>query len=301
MKRMPGPTARLARHVALLLSLGISAGPMAAQPKLEITSPKDGEIVFSGKPLIVKVVASPPLAFRAVGLWTGNGLPHAADLTRPPYEFTIRMPPDIASRSYTLSAAGVTFGVGGAFSETISIVVERPDSPLQLEAQPSTLGFDYVGDDGRLRLYGKFSDGSKVDLTYSSKTTYSSDTPAVASVDDQGTVKAVGPGTARITIRNAGKAVVVPATVPPPVSIWPGSLSLHPSQTRQFDARVAIPTGKPVTWSVTWSLNPALGTIDKTGLYTAPSSIDKVRRVTVTATSVDDTTKSASVQVTLLP
>ena len=209
----------MARHTAhrlaaLLMVLGMTAVLLPAQPKLEITSPKDGEIVFSGKPLIVKVVASPPLAFRAVGLWTGNGLPHAADLTRPPYEFTIRMPPDIASRSYTLSAAGVTFGVGGAFSETISIRVERPDSPLQLEAQPSTLTFDYVGDGGQLSVYGKFSDGSKVDLTYSTKTTYSSNAPAVASVDDQGTVAAVGPGTARITIRNAGKAVVVPATVP---------------------------------------------------------------------------------------
>jgi len=203
----------MARLVAPLLILGMTAATLAAQPKLEITSPKDGEIVFSGKPLIVKVLASPPLAFESVGLRVENPLPHTPWLIQPPYQFTIRIAPGIASRRYMLTASGVFLGGGGVDSETIHIKVERPDEPQQLEVRPSILSFDYVGQDGRLSVYGKFSDGSKVDLTYSSKTTYSSNAPAVATVDDDSTVTAVGVGVATIAIENVGKAIVLPVTV----------------------------------------------------------------------------------------
>jgi len=67
---------------------------------------------------------------------------------------------------------------------------------------------------------GVYADGSRVDLRYSSLTTYSSDNPAVASVSGTsgyvpgtGFVTAVGPGRASITITNAGKSVVVPVVV----------------------------------------------------------------------------------------
>jgi hypothetical protein len=45
--------------------------------------------------------------------------------------------------------------------------------------------------------------------------------------------------------------------------------------------------------------NAAVGTLSATGLYTAPSAIPSTNPVTVTATSVADTTKSASAAVTL--
>ena len=81
------------------------------------------------------------------------------------------------------------------------------------------------------------------------------------------------------------------------VSVGPTTASLSASQTQQFTATV---TGDANT-AVTWSLNPNVGSVSSTGLYTAPSSIASSQSITVTATSVADNTKSASATVTLTP
>ena len=77
----------------------------------------------------------------------------------------------------------------------------------------------------------------------------------------------------------------------------PGTASLGQGKTQQFTATVS---GTSNT-GVTWSRNPAVGTISTSGLYTAPSSITSQQTVQVTATSVADPTKSASAIVTLNP
>src|SRR5205807_6079820 len=51
--------------------------------------------------------------------------------------------------------------------------------------------------------------------------------------------------------------------------------------------------------SVGWSLNPGAGSIDTTGLYTAPLSIASSQVVTVTATSLANNTKTGSATVNL--
>ncbi len=81
------------------------------------------------------------------------------------------------------------------------------------------------------------------------------------------------------------------------VSITPSAASLSISQAQQFTAAV---TGTGNT-AVTWSINPNVGAINATGLYTAPAAIAAQQTVTVTATSVVDPGKSASAGVTLTP
>jgi hypothetical protein len=89
------------------------------------------------------------------------------------------------------------------------------------------------------------------------------------------------------------------------VGVAPSGVMLAPSQSQLFIPTV---TGTSNT-SVTWTLNPALGTISSTGLYTAPSSITESRSVIVTAVSDADSTKTAnstiivssSAKVTLAP
>src|SRR5205807_7661335 len=55
--------------------------------------------------------------------------------------------------------------------------------------------------------------------------------------------------------------------------------------------------------AVTWSMSPSLGTLTATGLYTAPSpgTISSSQTITITATSVADSTRSATAKVTLNP
>ena len=88
----------------------------------------------------------------------------------------------------------------------------------------------------------------------------------------------------------------------PPVSVTvtPPSVTIIAGQTQQFTASVANASNTAVAWTI----SPAgTGTIDQTGLYTAPSTgpviLDQV--VTITATSQADSTKSATATVILAP
>jgi len=92
--------------------------------------------------------------------------------------------------------------------------------------------------------------------------------------------------------------ISVPGAPPPSVSVGvsPSSTTLSASQSKLFTATV---TGNANT-GVTWSLTPAIGSLSN-GLYTAPSVISTPQSVTVTATSVADSSKSASATVQLAP
>jgi uncharacterized protein (TIGR03437 family) len=82
------------------------------------------------------------------------------------------------------------------------------------------------------------------------------------------------------------------------VTVNPAAQTLSAGQTLQLAATV---TGGSGDTGVNWSINPNLGTISATGLYTAPASINAQQLVTVTATSVADTSESASTNIMLLP
>lgn len=93
-------------------------------------------------------------------------------------------------------------------------------------------------------------------------------------------------------------------TSPPPpvaVSITPPTASLTVGSTEQFMAAVSNTPNGAVTWSVNSTVggSATLGTISTTGLYTAPDPVPNPPSVTVTATSQEDTTKSASATVSL--
>jgi hypothetical protein len=94
------------------------------------------------------------------------------------------------------------------------------------------------------------------------------------------------------------------AAPPPPVvsvTISPESASPILGTTQQFSATVTGPSNSSVTWSVNnvSGGNTAVGTINSSGLYTAPQDLPNPATVTVTATSQADTSKSAGAQVTI--
>ncbi|MBP7705754.1 MAG: galactose oxidase [Candidatus Aminicenantes bacterium] len=82
------------------------------------------------------------------------------------------------------------------------------------------------------------------------------------------------------------------------VSVIPDAAVVYPFYSRQFRAYVRNSTDNNVTWSV--SGTGRCGTINETGRYTAPPSVPNPARVMVTATSVEDPTKSASAAVELV-
>lgn len=77
------------------------------------------------------------------------------------------------------------------------------------------------------------------------------------------------------------------------VAIQPAGASLWTGGTQAFQATVTGTANQAVTWSV---VEPAGGTINAAGLYTAPATAGSFR---VQATSVADSTKSAQAPVTV--
>jgi uncharacterized protein (TIGR03437 family) len=83
----------------------------------------------------------------------------------------------------------------------------------------------------------------------------------------------------------------------PSVAISPTTVTLGNSQQQQFTATV----NNLANTAVTWSIAPVVGTIDQTGLYTAPGFLSATQRITVTATSVAEPARTASASVNLTP
>jgi Abnormal spindle-like microcephaly-assoc'd, ASPM-SPD-2-Hydin len=79
------------------------------------------------------------------------------------------------------------------------------------------------------------------------------------------------------------------------VSVVPGSVMPSASQSQLFAAEVL----GTLNTSVTWTLDPAVGTISPAGLYTAPRSVTTSQPIIVTATSTADPTKTASSTITM--
>ena len=73
------------------------------------------------------------------------------------------------------------------------------------------------------------------------------------------------------------------------------------TQTLQFTANVTGTQNQSVTWAVNSIAggNPSIGMISSSGLYTAPGRVPIPQKVTVTATSQADPTRSASVFLTI--
>ena len=207
----------------------------------------------------------------------------------------------------TVSALGRLFQTGNSETHSMKVVttagVDVPGSTISVNMAGGTSGaFVYAVLPASITLnanttyYVLTQETSNGDLWYDfSGTTVQ--TTSVAST--AGAVYGTGPYIAISSPNHMFVPVsfLYVSTASTAVAVNPSSASLIASQTQQFTATV---TGNPNT-SVTWSINPNVGSISAAGLYTAPSSIASAQSVTVTATSAADNTKSASATVNLAP
>ena len=138
-----------------------------------------------------------------------------------------------------------------------------------------------------------YSNGSVQDGT--SLVTWASSNTSVATIVAGGLATGVGAGTTSITATAAGIADASPTltvNAPVSVSVSPQTTATGTGQTVSFTANVT--NGKS---GVTWTASA--GTVDVNGNFVAPVGPQSMT-VTVTATSKDDTTKSASATVNVV-
>jgi hypothetical protein len=279
---------------ALLFLAALCAPHLWAQSTLQITSPAAGTVVNPGQVLTVSVSISG--TFQQIAIIGEGPIGLSQVLSSAPYQFSLQIPTSLPARSYQLTAAGMISQGQVVYSDPVSITVEPASAPTLVNVQTPSLDFGVVGDQIPLRVVGTMSDGSTMDLTRSASTTYSSDTPSVATVSSSGVVTAVSPGKCRIIVNGAWDVSV---TVEQPISVAPRSSVLHPSQSQQMVATVHNAANNT---AVAWALRSGdPGTINSAGLYSAPSSISSQTSAQVTATSVEDSTKSASSILSLYP
>ncbi len=146
-----------------------------------------------------------------VGLGIENPIGYSEVLFAAPYQFSVQIPSRVSLRRYTVVAGLVGKGKEGSVA-AISIDVERPDGPTKLEVEPSLL-VPAAGAMGYLSAYATYSDGTRVEVTQSTLTRWSSDSPDVAAVTEAGQVSAIRPGSAKIFVQNGGQTAIVPVAV----------------------------------------------------------------------------------------
>lgn len=114
-------------------------------------------------------------------------------------------------------------------------------------------------------------------------------------------------GTQIVTVHNpppgpsvsAGLQIIVAGNAA--VTVAPPTVSLPCGSQQTFVATVTGALNTSVTWTVNGVAggNPTTGTISAAGVYTAPLTLPTPNTVTVTATSVEDPTKSGNATITL--
>jgi protein gp37 len=110
--------------------------------------------------------------------------------------------------------------------------------------------------------------------------------------DANGTTSA----SAQVTIAASGAPAVTISTTPSGVTV------VYTSTTQTFSATVTGETNTAVNWEVNGvaSGNATFGTIDATGLYSAPAAVSSPSLVVITAVSQADSTVSGSYPITMV-
>jgi hypothetical protein len=195
------------RAMSIILALG--ALPCFAQSNLlQIVSPRSGTVVHPGETVVIAVIAAPSVSNVAIE----SPLGFSQRTNGQGLQFLLTIPSNTTIGAYDVSAMGTADGSLAA-SPPISLQVDIPKSRFNMQTEPSVLRFDAPGETMPLHVIGIFANGSKMDMTHSTQMSYSSQNPQIATVDDQGIVTAVAPGSTRIVVNNGTYSYMVSTRV----------------------------------------------------------------------------------------
>ena len=239
--------------------------------------------------------AAPSILTGATSQLTANGLDQNGTAMNPQPAFTwTSASPAVATVSATGLVTGVSAGtavitaasggVSGNTTVTITAIVPVLTTINVTPAAPSMA----IGTTAQLAANGLDQSGAA--MNPQPAFTWTSVSPAVATVSATGLVTGVSIGTAVITAVSGSVSgnVTVTITAAPPVltsvNLTPAPVSVIVGGTIQFNATTLDQNGAAMTPapSLTWtSANPLIGTINASGLFTAVG----IGTTTVSATS----------------
>jgi hypothetical protein len=201
--------------ILILAVAWMAASARAQQTLVHFVSPAAGTAVEPGQTVTIAVTADQSV--QKLALLGQHPLP-VSQVVAPglgvasPFQFQVKIPTNIRPGPYHVTAIGTLAG-GETVTDALLLYVEKAEEPARIWAKPATILFSHVGERIPVRVLGAFADGSQETLTKSSKTTYTSADPNVASVSADGLVTAVGPGKTSIQVRTTTRECSIPATV----------------------------------------------------------------------------------------
>jgi hypothetical protein len=223
---------------------------------------------------------------------------------RAPYTFASPdVPPGLVLNSKTGSITG-TPTTAGNFTVMVRVEDSTGDlgfgkftftvdksSAVSVSISPATAT---VGSGGTQQFGATVSNTSNTAVTWkASAGTVSSSGLFTAPTVKSNTTVVVTATSVADTTKSASANVTVTASQGVSIAISPTTLSLKPGATYQFTATVTNTSNTAVTWAA------SAGSVSSSGLFTAPT-VKSNTTVTLTATSVADTTKSASATISVV-
>lgn len=106
-----------------------------------------------------------------------------------------------------------------------------------------------------------------------------------------------------VSAADSGETATAMVNVALPIVVSPTTVSVEATMTQQFTATVSFSSNKAVNWQVNGvgGGSSTVGTINSSGLYTAPNVPPTPNPVIVTAVSQADSSRAASATVTVTP
>ena len=177
----------------------------------------------------------------------------------------------------------VADGKGGQAMASADATVVAPAVTLTgISLSPEFLRFSVVGADRPLSVIGQMSDGSSVDLTATTDTTYESTNAFVAAVTAVGVAHSVGNGSATIAARHGQFTDTVAVTVEAGIALETLDLTAPATVLRSIGASVAVTLRGQFSDGETRDLTTAEGTVYDSG-DPHVASVDASGRVTAVA------------------
>jgi hypothetical protein len=212
---------------------------------ISIVSPLDGTVVQPGEILHIDVSVPSDKPVRLMTIISPLGWSNEIRES-PPWSFTLTIPKDdgVSGGASLLGKHPVyaDLALVGQRETGASIIVdvERPDMPIKLWTQNSSILPETFGEKERIIVSGVFSDGTDLDLNESCCLSFTSSDENVAAVDSDGMVTAVGPGHAFITAmyRHGDQHVQLPI----PVNFSPPAMNVEPRSLEFGEQQVGTPT-----------------------------------------------------------
>ncbi|MGH7141153.1 MAG: Ig-like domain-containing protein [Minisyncoccia bacterium] len=178
---------------------------------ITIAAPTNGTVVSPGQTVPISV--SPAALSSHIWVFAQTPLPGVV-LGSSPGAFTLTIPTTMPLGQYTLTATYVDSGGTVTYSSPVNLDVETSAAVAALNISPSPINFSAVGDYIPLQVSANMTDGGTIDITHSTRTTYTSANSDIATVDANGVVTAVGAGSTKIDISYGSLSTSVPITVP---------------------------------------------------------------------------------------